>query len=122
MRLAHLALFFATALLAGCSGTPPQRAEPSEITGTVKLPGGKSAKNLVLTLRPTENAQPGGGKCADNGSFTAKVVPGKYIPYFDVEANAGVPAFKDVPQAYKSPKEENAVTVSAGAPLSIEVK
>ncbi len=122
MRLAALILFLASALLAGCSSAPPQRPEPSDISGTVKLPGGKSPKGLTVTLRPTENAQPGGGKCADNGAFTVKVAPGKYLVYFDQEANAGVPAYKDVPQSYKSPKDENAITVSAGAPLIIEVK
>jgi hypothetical protein len=42
--------------------------------------------------------------------------------YFDPEANAKVPAYRDVPEAYRSPQEANAVTVTTGTPLNIEVK
>lgn len=122
MRLAALGLFLTSALLAGCSGTPPQRTESTDIKGTVKLPGGKSAKGLTVSLRPTEDALPAGGKCGADGSFTLKAAPGKYLVYFDQEANASVPAYKDVPQSYRTASMENAITVSAGTPLNIEVK
>jgi hypothetical protein len=122
MRLAALGLLFASALIAGCSSTPPTRPEPNEFKGTVKLPGGKSAKGLTVTLRPTDNQPLAGGKCGADGSFSLKTLPGTHIVYFDEEANAGVPAYKDVPQAYRKPQEANTVKVAAGEPITVEVK
>ncbi|VTU01208.1 unnamed protein product [Gemmataceae bacterium] len=122
MRLTMIALFAATALtVLGCEGKPEMRPDPVEVKVSVRLPGGASAKDLNLTLVPQQNSLPGGGKLDASGALAAKVVPGKYIPYFD-EGNAKFPAYAKIPESFKSPTADNAITIDGTQPVAIEVK
>jgi hypothetical protein len=108
--------------LVGCGSKVEMREEPVEITGSVKLPGNASPKGLTITFAPQQNSPPAGAKLDSDGRFTVKVQPGKYIPYFQDEANAAVPAYKQIPESYRTPKQENVMEIQAGQNVSIEVK
>jgi hypothetical protein len=120
MRLPIPALV-AILFLAGCGMQPDQRPDPVEIKGTVKLPGGASPKNLTVTFQPQQNTLPGGAKVGADGSFTVKLVPGKYVVYFLDESNASVAAYKTIPAKYRTPSNDNTVSVESGKPIAIEV-
>ncbi|MBA4191906.1 MAG: hypothetical protein C0467_28335 [Planctomycetaceae bacterium] len=121
MRIATVMLLATLGLgLLGCSSPVEMRPEPVEVKGTVKLPGGASPKDLAITLQPQQNSQPGGGKLDASGSFTTKIAPGKYIAYFD-ESNSKHAAYKSIPEKYRSPAEENSITID-GQPITITVK
>ena len=122
MRHAALAFSLATFVLFGCSGKPVMRPEPVDIKGTVKLPLGVSPKDLTVTFQPQQNSQPGGGKVAADGTFSVQLTPGKYSVYFQDEVNAKVPAYKSVPEKFRTPSDENTVTVESGQSLTIDVK
>lgn len=122
MRPTILILLLTMFGLVGCSGQPEMRPDPIEVKGTVKLPGGASPKDLTVTFQPQQNTPPGGTKVGPDGSFSLQLTPGKYIVYFQDEANARVPAYKSVPESYRTPREGNIVSVSSGESLTIDVK
>ncbi len=122
MRLKLLVPCLVLAVLCGCSGAPPQRSEPVEIMGTVKLPAGKSAKGLTVSFQPLEDTQPAGGVCGEDGSFTVKAIPGKYYVHFNAEANARVSGYAAIPEAFRKPSEANTVSLSPSSPVVIEPK
>ncbi len=105
----------------GCSSKPANRTEAVEVSGSVKLPGGVSPKDLTITFQPTQNSQPGGSKIDAGGKFVVQLAPGDYIVYFQPEANAAVAAYKSIPSSYRAPNEQNKISVGSG-PLSIDVK
>lgn len=120
MRLIFLLCFML--ILSGCDSNPGLRSEPVPIAGTLKLPGGASTKDLTIGFSPTQqDSRPGGGKVAKDGTFQVLLSPGKYVVYFPEEANLQVPAYKAVPQAYRSPHQENEVTVSTSG-ITVELK
>jgi hypothetical protein len=122
MRTTTAALISALGLATlGCSGQPDLRPEPVEVKVAVKIPGGASAKDLQVMLQPQQNTQPGTGKVGADGTFTTKVVPGKYIPYID-EGNSKHPAYNSIPQSYKTPTAANAISIDGAQPVTIEVK
>ena len=106
----------ATALLlaasvVGCSSyTENKRAEPVAVKGTVTLPDGKPAKDAILNLIPTEQAQlPASATLKADGTFTMeKVFPGKYSFAFEGKPNV----MKSIPTKYHSPDSANMVEIS----------
>ena len=122
MRFATFALLLSTLVQFGCSSKPELRTEPIDVKGTVKLPGGASPKDMTVTFQPQQNSPPGGGKVAADGTFSVQLTPGKYSVYFQDEANAKVPAYKSVPEKFRTPSDENTVTVESGQSLTIDVK
>ncbi len=124
MRYSILGLMIALFVATGCGKQPVvMRDEPVEIKGIVKIPGGESPKDLTVTFQPQQNTFPGGSKLGSNGSFTVKLVPGKYIVFFDSDANKGAESYKKIPEAYKKPSAENEVSVDgSGQNLVIDVK
>ncbi len=122
MRLKLLVSGLVLSVLCGCSGAPPQRSEPVEIKGTVKLPAGKSAKGLTVSFQPLEDAQPAGGLCGEDGSFSVKAIPGKYYVHFNAEVNARVAGYAAVPESFRKPSEANTVNLAQGTPIVIEPK
>lgn len=123
MRFATFALLLSTFVLFGCSSKPELRTEPIDVKGTVRLPAGASPKDMTVTFMPQQNSPPGGSVIAADGSFTVKLVPGKYSVCFIEEANGKLPAYKSVPEKFRTADPENTVTVeSSGTALTIEVK
>lgn len=115
-------LFWIFACLSGCSSSPGLRPEPVPIKGTVKLPGGTSPKDLTITFNPTQqDSSIGGSKVGADGTFEVSLIPGKYIPYFQDEANLRVAAYKAVPELYRKPNMQNEISVSASG-VTVEVK
>lgn len=93
-------------LIAGCSSTPPQKAEPVDVTVTVTLPNGQPGGGLNLMLLPTSAAQiQGGGKADAAGKVATKLTPGKYTYAFDGDPKA-------VPAKYHTNNEAHAVEVT----------
>lgn len=121
MRFLTCAAALSALVLTGCGSGPEMRPDPVEIKGTVKLPGGAPPTGLTVTFQPQQNSLPGGAKLAADGSFTVQLTPGKYSVYFQDEANAKVPAYKSIPEKYRSPGEATVVTVESGKPLAIDV-
>ncbi|MBX9622873.1 MAG: carboxypeptidase-like regulatory domain-containing protein [Gemmataceae bacterium] len=113
-NVAAAGLAVAVALLAGCSSTPPNRPDPVDVSGTVKLPGGQPAPaGLTLNFLPTSSSQaqvPTTLKAG--GKFDAKLVPGKYTFAFE---GSGVPA------AYLSNDAAHTVEVPAGGSSALDI-
>ena len=96
-----------TALLVGCSSTPPQKATPVEVTVTVTLPNGQPGKDLTLLMLSTSADQMQGiGKTDATGKARVQLTPGKYTFAFD---NAPT----TVPQKYHTNNEAHAVDVQS---------
>lgn len=105
---ARIAVGLLAALFAGCSSTPPQKAEPIDVTITVTLPNGQPGKDLTLMMLPaTADQIQGGGKTDEKGRVQAKLTPGKYTYAFD-----NTPA--GVPKKYHTNDAANAVDVPTG--------
>ncbi len=104
------------ALLVGCSSTPPQKAEPVNVTITVTLPNGQPGKALTLMMLPVSSNQlQGGGTTDANGKVKTKLTPGKYTFAFD-----NTPAA--VPAKYHNNNEAHTVEVTtATADLAIKL-
>ena len=114
---ATLALF--AALLVGCSSTPPQKAPPVEVKGTVTLPSGQPAKDVTLNFLPhTADQTQGGTKLAAGGKFALKLVPGKYNVNFE-----GSPAaMQAIPTKYHSNNPDNAIEIPAPGASDLAIK
>jgi hypothetical protein len=121
MRMLSFAACIALTALTGCSGAPSLRSDPVEVKATVTL-SGASPKDLSITLQPMQNSLPGGGKVKADGTFATQIVPGDYIVVVSEEANGKVPAFAKVPTKYRTPSEQNKVSVESGKELVIDLK
>jgi len=106
-------IVFASIFIIGCGSQPGLRPEPVAVHGTVKLANGTSPKDLTITFQPTQNSMPGGAKVGADGRFEVKLEPGKYAVYFQDEANAKVPAYKSVPEGWRTPRQENEISLSS---------
>ncbi len=122
MRLATILAALCCFTLLGCGSKVELREEPVEIQGTVKLPGNTSPKGLTITFAPQQNTPPAGVKLDSDGKFTLKIHPGEYIVYFLDEANTAVPTYKTIPESYRTPQQQNLITVEAGKDVAIDVK
>jgi hypothetical protein len=106
--------------LIGCNGSPDLRPEPVDVKVAVRLPDGP-ATGLTVSFNPTEDGHPTAGKVGPDGTATVKAVPGKYVVFVPAEANASVPAFKQVPARYRTASLENTITLAAGG-ATVELK
>ncbi len=120
MRISLFVLTFVLAAAAGCSSNPSTRSEPVEVSVKVTLPTG-SPQNLTVTFNPLDDGLPAAGKVGADGVATLKAIPGKYTFFFAEEANARVPAYKSVPENYRTPNKDNTVTLGT-TQASIDVK
>lgn len=116
--------------LVGCGG-PASIADPVEVKGTVKLPDGRPVKGVILTLQPLDGGHMAGLKVGPDGTFSGKVIPGRYSFFFtmipprsdedDVESLRA--ALQVIPQAYREAHMDHTVKVpSGGGDLMIELK
>lgn len=106
------ALALLAGLLAGCSSTPPQKAEPVDVSGTVTLPSGKPATDITVTFLPTSSSQIQAWGKVTNGKYAVKLTPGKYS--YMIESPT-------VPKKYQESNAEHALEVPA-AGGSVDIK
>lgn len=115
LAVAAVALF----ALAGCTGyvttTPGVEVE---VSGVVNKPDGKPLTGLNVIFHPAEaGAQPTGFPLKADGSFSGKMIAGKYR-YFVGPAVEGDkkadPILKGLPDAYKTPDDSRTVDVRGG--------
>jgi hypothetical protein len=118
----RVTLFAAAALavLAGC-GKPAQVADPVQVRGKATYASGTPVRDVVLTLQPVDSGMPAGLPVGTDGSFSGKVVPGKYAYYLSAQ-EARTPAdrqkfaqaLKAVPEKYRGADMSRTVKVSSG--------
>ena len=114
-KLAMAGLF--VALIAGCSSTPPQKAEPVTVSGTVLLPSGQPARDITVNFFPTSSDQiQGGAQIKGDGKFTAKLTPGKYTYGFEGTS------VKSIPAKYHSNDANNSFEVPASGTSDLTLK
>lgn len=116
MRTRTLAVVaVALTLFVGCSGSPPAKSDPIEVTVSVTLPKGQPASNLQLMLLPSSSSQlQGGGKTDASGKVKTKLTPGKYTYSFD-----GNPAA--APKKYHTNSADHSVEVTSTT-TELEIK
>ena len=100
--------------LTGCSSTPAQRAEPSEVKGTLLLPNGQPAKDVtILFLATSGEQQPGSYPIKDDGKFTVRLNGGKYT--YALEGKNALPK-------YTSNLPEHSVEIPSGGTQNLTIK
>lgn len=100
--------------LTGCSSTPAQRPEPSEVKGTLLLPSGQPAKDVtILFLATSGDQQPGSYQIKDDGKFTVRLNPGKYT--YALEGKNALPK-------YTANMPEHSVDIPSGGTQSLTIK
>jgi hypothetical protein len=106
-------------VLVGCGEPTVSRPEAIEVQGQVNAADGKPLSNVTLCLQPVEgNGFPVNVKLDASGSFKTKIIPGKYVYYFqpiesgNLAAKSKV-AMKSVSPELKQPKAENTVEIKA---------
>jgi hypothetical protein len=108
---------FLAALLAGCSTTPPLKPEPVAVNGTVLLPGGQPARDVVVNFLPTGSDQmQGAAQLKSDGKFSVKLTPGKYT--YSFEGNN----LKAIPAKYHSNNADNTFEVPAAGDSNLTLK
>jgi hypothetical protein len=99
-------------LLAGCGPKIELKSDPVSVSGKLTLSGG-AVGDVLLTLQPLDNGHMVPMKVGADGSFSGKVIPGKYA-YF-VTANEDNPgAIDKVPADFRQASMDRTVTVSSG--------
>ncbi|QDU23811.1 hypothetical protein [Urbifossiella limnaea] len=102
------------AVLTGCSSTPAQRAEPSEVKGILLLPNGQPAKDVTLVFLATSTEQMGGAAVIQaDGKFTARLNTGKYT--YVMEGKNALPK-------YTANKPEHSVEIPSGGTQNLTIK
>lgn len=116
IRCLGLAVAFAAA---GCSSYDQKlSADPIEVKGKVIGADGKPVKDVKLNLFPLEKGGQSFAKVGADGSFTAKVVPAKYM--FTFEALDGKPAaFRAVPAKYQDTNSEHTIDYSTSTDATV---
>ncbi len=120
--LAAAALF----ALVGCG--PGTRPDPVEVKGKVTFSDGKPVSDVLLTLQPMDTGSMGNIPLGADGSFSEKVVPGKYWYYFSSQEGKNAAekkkfwaAYQAIPEKYRSAGKNHKVTVSSGSNLDIKL-
>jgi uncharacterized protein YcfL len=109
-----LAAFFI--FLAGCSSSPPMKAEPVEVAGTVVFSDGKPVANVVLNIFPTTASQTQGSfTLKADGKFEMKLIPGNYTFAFE-GANLNA-----IPKSYQSNDAEHKLEVPSAGNKSMTI-
>jgi len=107
--------------LAGCKGYVSTTPGTSvEVNGKVVGPDGSPITPAMITFQPTGgNAQPNEFPIGTDGSFSGKLVSGKYTYYISPAvgalANKSAAALKALPETYTKATLERQVEVTGGA-------
>jgi hypothetical protein len=114
-----LALALWLAGVVGCGpNTGPRDTTVVDVTATVTGTDGKPlSKFLVVILQPSGDTSGAKLSATQDGKFTGKAAPGKYVYYVQM-AKSDIPP-RGIPTKYTEPTEANTVDVSAGTPLTI---
>lgn len=114
--------------LIGCGPDTPTPGVQVDVTGSLTDAAGKPMKDVNVTFHPTGGAsQPVSLKVGPDGTFSGKVVAGKYSWFVaPQEAKAGserlkTEALKGIPAAFLEPSLDRQLDVSAGAKLDLKV-
>lgn len=116
-NFSRVVALFALALLAGCESTPPAKADPVDVSGTVTM-NGKPVGGVTIEFFPTSAMQAQGfAKLKADGKFSVKLVPGNYTYAFE-----GSPAaLKAIPASYHSNDANHTFEVPAGGSSSLQI-
>lgn len=119
MRIAVLAgILFG---VIGCGMNPGQVADSVPVTGQVTFGDGKPVKEVLLSLQPMDCGSMASLKVGGDGTFSGKVVPGKYAYFFGPQ-DGKTAALKAVPKEYRAAHMERTVVVSSsGGELQIKL-
>ncbi|MGL4552514.1 MAG: hypothetical protein ACRC33_15175 [Gemmataceae bacterium] len=117
--LVALAVALGLVGLVGCGpNSAPRDTTVVDVTATVTGPNGKPLpKTLVVILQPSGDTLGAKLVATEDGKFSGKATPGKYV-YFVQMAKSDIPP-KGIPVKYTEPSAANIVDVSAGQPLTI---
>lgn len=100
------------AFLVGCG--PKIEPLPEAVTVSGKLTSaGAPVGDVVLTLQPVELGHPVPMQVGADGSYSGKIVPGKYV-YFVSAKEANPNAIDKVDAKYREADMSRTVTVAAG--------
>jgi hypothetical protein len=108
LRIVLVLLAFA---VSGCAYNVPPMGDPVSVSGKVTS-GGAPVSGVVLMLQPLEDGHPAPCKLGAEGTFEAKLVPGKYA-YF-VQKDADDAALAKVNAKYHAADLGRTVAVKAG--------
>ena len=92
----------------------------ADVTANATGADGKPlSKAFAIFLQPTGDTNGAKLEATEDGKFTGKAAPGKYVFY--VKMAKGDAAPKGVPLKYTEPSAENAVEVTSGKTLDIKL-
>lgn len=99
-------------LLTGCGPRIEMKSDPVSVSGKLTVSGG-AVGDVVLTLQPLDHGHLVPMTVGTDGSFSGKVIPGKYA-YF-VSANEDNPgAIDKVPADFRQASMDRTITVTSG--------
>ena len=115
--------------LTGCGSSDPTPGTLVDITGNVTA-NGIAVKNVTVQLQPTGGAaQQAALKVGADGTFSGKVMAGKYSWYLTVteggklgDRQKSEAAMKAIPVSFKEASLERQIDVKGGTPLDLQVK
>jgi hypothetical protein len=121
MTTVRSTLLLGLAALAGCGYDPGTKPEPTAVRGQVTFADGKPVRNVRLSFNPTSGDQmPGGVDLGADGTFRARLIPGKYIVTFE-SLTGKAAALKAIPAKYHTPDVAHTVEVATGREVQIQV-
>ena len=120
-RIAVCILAFPLLSFVGCSGyVSTSSGTDVEVSGTVNGPDGKPVKDVVLYFQPTGGEAMPNQFPLKNGSFSGKMIAGKYTYYLGAPVQAGTDQrkaetiLKSMPAAWKAGSLDRQISVSGG--------
>jgi hypothetical protein len=108
--------------LVGCGGDRGRVADPAPVTGRIISADGNAVKDVFLTLQPVDSGAMAGLKVGGDGTFSGKVVPGRYAYFLGPQEGKGAAALKAVPEKYQTASMERTVQVRSGGELHIKLQ
>lgn len=107
----RLVLLLLACVISGCAYNVPPMADAVSVA-VKATSGGSPVSGVVLVLQPLENGHPAPCKLGADGTYEAKLVPGKYA-YF-VQKDADDAAFAKINAKFHEADLGRTVTINPG--------
>ncbi len=96
--------------IAGCGYSVSMKGEPVNVSGKLSS-GGAPLGGITVTFQPLEDGHVAPIKVNTDGSFSGKMVPGKYAYYIADSSNSDAEAMAKVPVKYREPDMGRTISV-----------